>query len=280
MKIALSFFVCVGLSFPLVAQSTIALRLAFNADQNRYEVYAKPTFTASNYTWGPSQVSVVVPGEVANSSLSARSTSAGQWLDQSTVFAPTSAPTVDFHGFATPGGKTDLVAGQEQLLFDFSLPQGFLAGVRLYDNQIDPSSSHAGMKGGDFSSYVSNSQGEQVVTIDARPSELISTTKTISNGMALLAKPEAETATKVVVYPNPSLRGAFRLFLQGFTTGEVVDVQLTNLSGKLLHQFSESVSTLAGRAITVPATADDFLVVTLTRPALKQHFSQKVLIKE
>jgi hypothetical protein len=282
MKTALSLLIGVGLSWPLLAQPTITLRLAFNADQNRYEVYAKPTFTAPNYTWGPSQVSVVLPADVADGSLAVRSTEAGLWLDQSAVFAPASAPNDDFHGFASQGGKTDLVANEEHLLFDFSMPQGFVVGVRLFDNQIDPSSAHAGMQGGDFSSYLSNDKGEQAMLIDTHQPELTgpTATKSFSDDAARKAVLEGDVVTKVIVYPNPSSHGTFRLYLQGFAADEVVDVRLSSVSGKLLYQFSESVSKLAIRAITATNAPDDFLVVTVTRPGLKQHFSQKVLIKE
>ena len=271
-KTLVTFLVGLGLSGSLLAQSKIGLRLRFNAESNRYEVYANSNFTARKYAWGPSQISVVVPARVANAPISVRSNRAGLWLDQSAVYSPDANWNQDYHGFSSQGSKVDMLAGEEQLLFDFSLPQGYVDGVRLYDSKQDPGSTQAGMQGGDFRSYISDASGNRPVDINAKQAEL--------TGAARVAIGEESALVEVVAYPNPSPAGLFRLYLKGFRADEVVRVQLSSLTGKALRQFEEPVATLAGRAIVLPGTTEGFVLVTVSRPGQQESYTRKVWVKE
>lgn len=250
----------------LQAQSQVVLRLSFNTDQNRYQVYAKPDFTAKNFTWGPSQVTVVLPAELADQPLSIRSTNVGSWADNSVVYAPASALKSDFHGMTTPGGKVDMVAGQEVLLFDFLLKPGFVANVRLFDSMSDPNSGQPGMKGGDFQNYMSDQKGVDYVRVNSQAVVLDTREATVSS----------ESVTQVVAYPNPSTGGKFRLYLKGFQDEETVTVRLMNINGLTLHSFEEKVTTLSGRAIDVSESVDGYVLLSLERQATHQLFIQKL----
>ncbi|RYC68429.1 MULTISPECIES: hypothetical protein [Spirosoma] len=265
-----------GAMVPALAQQ-VQLRLAFNTESNRYEVIGKSDFSAKNFTWGPSQVSVVLPSEVANEPLSVLSSNAGDWRDNSMVYSPAAATGYDFHGLTSGGGKVDLVADQEFVLFDFMLKSGYVDNVRLFDNAMDPTSAAAGMKGGDFRSYMADHRGNDYLRVNSQLAPLL--VKNTTEGLALDAD-EAGKSIRVVAYPNPSTIGKFRLYLKGFPRDEVVRVEMTSRSGKPFQSFDEKVETLAGREINAPTTEDAFFIVTVNRPAFRQQFSQKVLIGE
>ncbi|OIN58098.1 hypothetical protein [Arsenicibacter rosenii] len=261
-----------------VAQPKIVLRMAFNAEQNRYAVFARPNFSANQFAWGPSQVSVVLPAEVADQSVSARSTNIGVWSDNSRVFAPEAVPGVDFHGFTTQGGKVDLVAGDEFLLFDFTLPQGYIEGVRLFDTQKDPSAAKPGMKGGDFSSYMADDKGKNLLNMDLSPPKL--DVKDEGKLVSAILGTALEPSVRVVAYPNPSPSGVFRLFLQGFDRSERLTVQITTLTGKVMQSFSERADVLAGKALSLTNAADSFLILSVSRPDKQQTFAQKLWLRD
>ncbi|MEZ0538334.1 hypothetical protein [Fibrella arboris] len=255
----------------LLAQSSpeISVRLSFNAAANRYEVIARAGFSARNFAWGPSQVSVVLPASLADQPLSIRSLLAGSWADNSAVFAPAAAPTADFHGITSQGDKLDLVAGQDYVLFDFGLQPGYVDKVRLYDESKDPNSAQAGMQGGDFRNYMSDIQGNDYLKIDSRVASLL-----------ILAiegnQPVSEAdSLKVVAYPNPSVGGKFRLYMKGFAPGETVTVKLTNANGVVLRSFSERVATLAGREID-GSELGGYSVLTVERKDKPERISQKI----
>ncbi|MEZ0541289.1 hypothetical protein [Fibrella arboris] len=127
---------------------TVDYTLRYNIAQNRYEVYAKPNFTQTQYNWGSAQVSVVTPASLANMAFAINSVAAGGWTDNSQAYGVLGS---DFHGVGSNGLKVDLTSGQETLLFTFVLPGGVcLPGLRLFVNGSDPDSGVAGMNGGDF----------------------------------------------------------------------------------------------------------------------------------
>lgn len=144
-------------SFTSFGQGTIDLTVRWSSSLNRYEVYARPTFTNASFTWGTSQVSVVVPASAPNVSLSITSANAGGWSTFNKIYAPSAASTLDFHSVISSGQPVALVTGQEVLLFSFTFPDGTCRdGVRLFVNASDPSSSGAGMQGGDFKNAIDN----------------------------------------------------------------------------------------------------------------------------
>lgn len=139
------------------AQGTVDLTVRWNSNVNRYEVYGKPSFSSTSFTWGTSQVSVVVPSTAPDITLNIVSSNAGGWSTFNKIYAPSSAPSFDFHSIISSGQPVSLVANQEILLFSFTFPDGLCRnGVRLFVNGSDPSSSAAGMQGGDFKNAIDN----------------------------------------------------------------------------------------------------------------------------
>lgn len=148
MKKLIFVFCLLGMAFTGMAQ-TVDYTLRYNISLSRYEVYARPNFTQTQYNWGSAQVTVVTPASLTNVAFSINSLAAGGWTDNSQVYGVQNA---DFHGIGSNGLKVDLISGQETLLFTFVLPGGVcLPGLRLFINGTDPNSSVAGMQGGDFS---------------------------------------------------------------------------------------------------------------------------------
>lgn len=145
------------------AQGTIQLTVRWNTTANRYEVFAKPSFTLNNFNWGPSQISVVVPNSAPDASFTVTSIAAGAWSDNSKVYAPAALSTNDFHGVESNGAQINLTANTESLIFAFTFPDGQCRdGVRLFINNSDPGSSAGGMSGGDFRNSISNALLEDV----------------------------------------------------------------------------------------------------------------------
>ncbi len=144
----------------------IDLTIRYSAVNSRYEVYARPTFTQTNFTWGPSQITVVTPNMVPDVQLTSTNYAAGAWGDNSTIYTPSAQPQNDFHGFESSGALVNLVANQEVLLFAFTLPTGCVPGVRLFNNGVDPNSSAPGMGGGDFWNTIDNGNITDVYNIN------------------------------------------------------------------------------------------------------------------
>jgi hypothetical protein len=146
------------------AQGTVQLTLKWNATNSRYEVFARPSFTQNNFTWGPSQISPVVPISAPDASLVITSFNAGSWSDASKVYGGGSSPlNNDFHGVESSGGSINFVANTEILIFAFTFSDGVCRdGVRLFVNNSDPSSSAQGMGGGDFRNSISNASLQDV----------------------------------------------------------------------------------------------------------------------
>lgn len=255
------------LSRALQAQPQIGLRLGFNAESNRYEVYGRANFTAQGYSWGPSQVSVVLPCGVINGPLGTRSSQAGLWLDQSQVYGRSASAMGDYHGITTQGGKVDVEAGVDQLLFDFRLPVGYVEGVRLYDVSRDPSSSRAGMQGGDFRSYVSNERGSVRVVSDSRPASL-----SVQVGASALA----EVSRGVLAYPNPAVGGKCWLYFKGFLPSERVRVEVWSVSGVLLRSHESRVVDLLGQSLGLGDAGGGYVLVTVRCVESSGVYSQKV----
>lgn len=136
------------------AQNYIDLTLRYIIAQSRYEVYARPTFSQTDFLWGSSQISVVTPASVQNAPFVVSSIEAGGWDDSSPLYAPAAAPSLDFHGIGSPGKKITLIANQEKLLFTFTLPGGAcVPGLRLFVNGQDPASNPQTMPG-DFANVI------------------------------------------------------------------------------------------------------------------------------
>lgn len=124
----------------LVNAQKVDLSLRFNEGNASYEVYARPDFTKGEFLLGAgSQVTVLIPSDVADNSLKTSSLSTGNWLDLQPVCRPKEFPKRDFHTFVSQGGTINFTAGESVLLFSFQLPYQFdHKSVRLYVNKKDP----------------------------------------------------------------------------------------------------------------------------------------------
>ena len=169
MKKILFLALCGFMSFTSFAQGLIDLTVKWNATQSRYEVYARPNFSSPSFTWGISQITVVVPASAPDALLTINSVNAGGWSlnASSQVFAPAASPNNDFNGVLSSGQPVALTAGQETLLFTLTFPDGLCRdGVRLFVNASDPSSYAPGMKGGDYKNAIDNGLVADVYNIN------------------------------------------------------------------------------------------------------------------
>ncbi|SOE20526.1 hypothetical protein SAMN06298216_1015 [Spirosomataceae bacterium TFI 002] len=154
-KVFVVVFLLAGLSSAYCQDTNMDLTIRFNSVQQRYEVYAKPA-TSRSYNLGPSQISIVFPAAVADQALTfgnnnLTSVNGGTWSDNSRIYAPSNTPAVDYHGFGSTGSPINLVAGQDLLMFHFTLSGGCIAGLRIFENGVDPASNaSANMNGSDF----------------------------------------------------------------------------------------------------------------------------------
>ncbi|GAB3022952.1 hypothetical protein GCM10027185_21520 [Spirosoma pulveris] len=246
--------------------------MAFNTEQNRYEVFATPNFSARNFTWGPSQVSVVLPATKAPEPLAIKSTSVGVWADNSIVAQPQVAPGFVFHGITSTGARLNMTAGEEFLLFDFTLQAGFVEHARLFNNMTDPNSAQAGMKGGDFKSYMSDEKGADYLVVQSTPVSL----SAIQDASALGKAAQEEVQVQMIAYPNPTSGGTFRLFLKGFAPEETVTVRLYGITGVDQKRLTDKVMNLTGRAITVPDPSAPYWILSLERAATNEVLTQKI----
>lgn len=137
----------------------VELNVKFNPSACIYEVYARPNFTQNNFILaGGSQISILFPNTVSNSSVVITNVNGGPWSDNSQVYAPAAMPDYDFHALSTNGSVVNFTAGQELLLLTFQLPGDSCCatGVRIFENGVDPQSNEVGMGGGDFNNYLAN----------------------------------------------------------------------------------------------------------------------------
>lgn len=146
--------ILMGFGLSAFGQSTqMDLSIKYDETLQRYEVYSRPA-TSSSFNLGPSQISIVFPEDMTDSPITLASNNltsvnGGTWADNSQIYA-TNPPTNDFHGFGSSGAPIVLTAGEELLMFHFTLPGGCVEGLRIFDSSIDPGSSAAGMEGSDF----------------------------------------------------------------------------------------------------------------------------------
>ena len=137
-----------------IFSQNIDFTVRYNFENEEYEVYGKPDFNSSFFfVGGGNQITLVLPESVVNMPLLITSVNGGPWSDNSAVYAPTSDTTHDFHAIATNGSPISLTAGEELLMYKFSLGGSCVDGVRLFENTSDPQSNAPGMAGGDFNNF-------------------------------------------------------------------------------------------------------------------------------
>lgn len=155
MKKLLQIFVLFVLGISGLSAQNLDFTLRYSQADARYEVYVRPDASVANFFWGPSQITIVAPASVPDVQFNVTSVSAGAWLDNTRVFAPAAASSSDFHAVGSLGAPTLFTAGQETLVFHFTIPgQECVNGLRLYINGTDPDANAPGMLGGDYSNTV------------------------------------------------------------------------------------------------------------------------------
>lgn len=218
-----------------------AISLKYNAEGNRYEVYAKANFTSNRFILGPSQISLAVPKQIVDQPLDIYSETA-RWTDYSSVYAPAAAPDVDFHGVNSMGKTIDFREGEPFMLFFFSLKGGYMEGVRLFVNGKDPNSAQQAMMGGDFSNTIQDYRGKDFFRSAFNPLELAQLTERV-------AEPGAP---EVTVYPNPIKGDNFAITAKNFNTGERVKLRLLSATGVELYSVDEEAVKLVNFRMRVP----------------------------
>lgn len=249
----------------LFAQQELDFTIRYDDTNSRYEVYAKPNFTQSNFTWGPSQISVLVPANFPDQALLITSHAGGSWGDNSIVYAPSSSPNYDFHGVQTGGQLTNLVANQEKLVFSFVSPSGScVTGLRLFINGSDPNSSQPGMAGGDFANSIDNGNLADIYNTNYN--------NTGSTCTTLSAETQAPlTEVNIVAYPNPVVN---ELTISGLTTASN-SIQIYAYNGKLLKTF-ETIE--AESKISFSGYADGVYFIKIQNA--ENRFTIKKIIKQ
>ena len=81
----------------------IDLTIKHNIGNNEYEVYAIPTFTQNNFTWGASQITVVKPS-TGSQVQNIISNNTGTWTNSNSI----SYNGTDYYVFETSGSLTNL----------------------------------------------------------------------------------------------------------------------------------------------------------------------------
>lgn len=223
------------------ASSELRVNLKYNTEADRYEVYAEANFTDEHFLLGASQISVVVPKSVADGSLNIVSATA-HWTDYSNVYAPTAAPSHDFHGINTMGKSIEVQPNTPVMLFAFSLKGGYADGVRLFVNGDDPGSKQAGMMGGDFANTLQNHKGHEFYKgAFSQANLLLATTRPTEPGQPVL-----------LVAPNPIVGDDVSVTARGFAPGERLKLRLLSVTGVELAGVEEDAARLVNYRFRIP----------------------------
>ena len=238
-------FICKG----VYAQKGIELSVKYNAESDKYEVYAKANFTKKNFLLGPSQITLSLPSSVTDEKLRIFNSDGGTWEDNTAVFAPAANTLVDYHAISTLGAKTDLVEGNESLLFYFSLPKTVVASeVKIFENGSDPNSSASGMKGGDFSNSLNDAFAEEVYLGNYEEvKKAVVTTKKEEKSMFGL---EDEN---LVLYPNTT-KDDFKVSFNGIGDAEELTMIISTEMGREIMKVKGTKADLMERTFKIPAT--------------------------
>ena len=231
------------------AQKGIELSVKYNAESDKYEVYAKANFTKKDFLLGPSQITLSLPSSVTNEKLRIFNSDGGTWEDNTAVFAPAANTLMDYHAISTLGAKTDLVEGNESLLFYFSLPKTVAASeVKIFENGSDPNSSASGMKGGDFSNSLNDAFAEEVYLGNYEEvKKAVVTTKKEEKSMFGL---EDEN---LVLYPNTT-KDDFKVSFNGIGDAEELTMIISTEMGREIMKVKGTKADLMERTFKIPVT--------------------------
>ncbi|MCY7358858.1 MAG: hypothetical protein LH609_15645 [Rudanella sp.] len=252
------------------SQPAFRVSLKYNSEVQRYEAYAQANFTQAAFPLGPSQITLVVPGQVADQSFNIVSATA-QWQDYSSVYAPTVTPGLDFHGIHSMGKPIDVQADNPFMLFAFSLKEGYVEGVRLYINGQDPSSKQAGMMGGDFVNTMQNHKSVEFYREGLNERDLAQlTTKTTEPG-----------EPTITVHPNPISGDVLTVTARQFAPGEKLSLRLLSVTGVEFARIEESVERLVNYRLRIPhqLAGSAYLYAERATPVSgPRSFCQKLII--
>ena len=261
-------FICKG----VYAQKGIELSVKYNAESDKYEVYAKANFTKKDFLLGPSQITLSLPASVTNEKLRIFNSDGGTWEDNTAVFAPAANTLMDYHAISTLGAKTDLVEGNESLLFYFSLPKTVAASeVKIFKNGSDPNSSASGMKGGDFSNSLNDAFAEEVYLGNYEEvKKAVVTTKKEEKSMFGL---EDEN---LVLYPNTT-KDDFKVSFNGIGDAEELTMIISTEMGREIMKVKGTKADLMERTFKIPAivTSQKLVVRVSTQ---KGVFGKKLVL--
>ena len=255
------------------AQKGIELSVKYNAESDKYEVYAKANFTKKNFLLGPSQITLSLPASVTDEKLRIFNSDGGTWEDNTAVFSPTANTKADYHAISTLGAKTDLVEGNESLLFYFSLPKTVAASeVKIFENGIDPNSSASGMKGGDFSNSLNDALAEEVylrnykeVKKKVNPSSEESDTNLFGMG-----------EQNLLLFPNTT-KDDFKVSFNDVEESEEVTMIIATEMGREIMKVKGTKADLMERTFKIPsAISSQKLVVRLSTE--KGVFGKKLVL--
>lgn len=232
------------MGFGANAQKKLNLSIKYDANFERYEVFASPNFSQKSFIWGPSQISLVLPSSVMVEKIQVRNVDGGTWEDNSVVIAPEVKPEFSFHGISSGGDKVELVEDYQSVLFYFTLPKSVSpAMVRLFDNKNDPKSTAKGMLGGDFRNTIIDITGEERFS----QVQVLQESKTVEPAL-IPAEFQAS------IYPNIVRDNNFSVRLAGITEkdGDVLMI-LTNLNGQEISRHQMAKSNIEKQKFTIPA---------------------------
>lgn len=249
-KVAVLMVAMVMMGNGAYAQKGIELTIKYNADVDKYEVFARANFTMKNFIVGPSQITISLPASVFDEKLRIFNSDGGTWEDNSIVFSPSAKPVVDFHAISTLGAKTDFIESIESLLFYFSLPNTVNPlEVKLFENGSDPNSAAAGMKGGDFSNSINNVLAEDVYLRNYKEvkKRVIPSKKEKEIFLFGLEK------QNLVLYPNTT-KGDFKVAFSGIEDSEEVTMIIATEMGREIMKVKGTKADLMERTFKIPAT--------------------------
>ena len=219
---------------PSFGQKKLNLTLKYDKEFSRYEVFVIPNFSEKNFTWGPSQISLVLPSEILVEKIQIRNVDGGTWEDNSIAIAPEVAPNSSFHGISSGGDKTDLIEGHESILFYFTLPTKVNPnGVRVFDNETDPKSNEQGMMGGDFKNTIVDKTGNDWFT------------NTYKQQQVQVEVVKETEGFQVNVFPNVITDNKFQVSFKGIEEkdGDLLMI-VAEASGKEVLRKKGSIATL------------------------------------
>lgn len=208
----------------LFAQN-ITYDLRWNSTSSLYELYVTRDISAVApvTTGGTSSVTVVFPtdGATGTRTLSHTSESVSNYNAAGVIRSPGASPTNDYYVFNSTGGASYigvLNAGVEVLWMTFSASDGN-SEARLFENDVDPNSTGAGMMG-----------------INARSEFFVITTAGSNNEFSRnVLDTEINELVELSIYPNPASD------MVSITSKNPIDsIEIYDISGKQVKKLKNT----------------------------------------